>query len=127
MVVAIIHLLNRNIHTERAGATLFRFSQQATIAAADIEQAKARPGAANLIKKIVDLSIDSILKRLVRRLIFAIGQIPYPSCFGDVRGLFGGAASRLVVCFETLRTWGEFPLPFRVSKPLPLLSRILSN
>ena len=55
-----------------------------TIAAADLEQAKAGAVAADLIEQIVQLPLDSLLQRLVGRQIFAIRKIPDPDRFGGV-------------------------------------------
>src|SRR4051795_10141196 len=54
------------------------------IAAADLQQAKSGPAAADLIQKIVKLPFDSLFKRLVRRQKFAISKIPDPDRLGGV-------------------------------------------
>src|SRR4051812_45927448 len=48
------------------------------IPAADLEQAKAGPGAADLIQQIIQLPLDSLLQRSIGRQIFTIRKIPNP-------------------------------------------------
>jgi hypothetical protein len=75
VVSTVLHLLGRDIDAHRTGASFPRQFQQVAVTASNLQQPKARPVAADLVEKVVQLPLDSLFQRRVGRPKLAIGQI----------------------------------------------------
>src|SRR5688572_3186911 len=67
VLVAIVDLLRREVHSHRLRPAPLRKLEQVTVSAADFQQAEARPVAADLIEEIVELPLDTFFERSINR------------------------------------------------------------